>query len=146
MIVIYLIGFLFFCIFFIFFLPSKNLTFIKNFSFIASSIVFLILLNLLLNFDISSALLQHSIHFSWSSFLNVYYSGGLDGVSLLFLVLTSFLIPLCILYSWNQFAYFFKELILLLFSIEFLLFNFFFVSDLFFFLFFLKAFFFLCLS
>ena len=134
-----------FCIFFLFLIPNKNLLFIRNFSFITSSIIFLVLLYILLNFDISSAMLQHSVHFSWSSFLNVYYSGGLDGVSLLFLVLTSFLIPLCILYSWNQFAYFFKEIILLLFSIEFLLFNFFFVSDLFFFLFSLKVFFFLCL-
>lgn len=139
MIVIYLTSFLFFCIFIIFFIPNKKLTFVRNFSFIASFIIFLSLFHLLLNFDISSALLQYSVHFSWSSFLNVYYSGGLDGVSLLFLVLTSFLIPLCILYSWNQFTYFFKELILLLLSIEFLLFNFFFVSDLFFFFVFFES-------
>lgn len=131
--IIYLISFLFFCIISIFFIPNKNISILRNFSFLTSSFVFLTVLCLLLNFDISSSMLQWSVHFSWSSFLNIYYSGGVDGVSLLFLLLTSFLIPLCVLYSWNQFTYFFKELMLLLFLIEFFLFNFFFVTDLFFF-------------
>ena len=143
--IIYLIFFLFFSIISIFFIPNNKISLLRNFSFLSSSFVFLVVLYLLLNFDISCSMLQWSVHFSWSSFLNIYYSGGVDGVSLLFLLLTSFLIPLCVLYSWNQFTYFFKELMLLLFVIEFFLFNFFFVSDLFFFLYFSKVFFFLCL-
>jgi len=105
--IIYLIGFLFFCIFSIFLIPNRNISVLRNFSFLTSSFVFLIVLFLLLDFDIASSMLQWSVHFSWSSFLNIYYSGGIDGVSLLFLLLTSFLIPLCVLYSWNQFTYFF---------------------------------------
>lgn len=143
--IVYLISFLLCCIVLIFFIPNHNINLLRNFSFISSSFIFLIVLYLLLTFDISCSMLQWSIHFSWSSFLNIYYSGGIDGVSLLFLLLTAFLIPLCVLYSWNQFTYFFKELMLLLFIIEFFLFNFFFVSDLFFFLYFSKAYSFLCL-
>lgn len=137
--IVYLIGFLFFCIISLFLIPNKNISILRNFSFLTSSFVFLTVLYLLLNFDISSSMLQWSVHFSWSSFLNIYYSGGVDGVSLLFLLLTAFLIPLCVLYSWNQFIYFFKELMLLLFLIEFFLFNFFFVTDLFFFFVFFES-------
>lgn len=140
-----LIYFLLFIILLISIIPSTNLKLIRSISFIGSSFIFLTVLFLACKFDISSPMLQWSFHISWSGFLNIYYSGGVDGVSLLFLLLTSFLIPLCVLYSWNQFIYFFKELMLLLFAIEFLLFNFFFVSDLFFFLFFLKVSCFLCL-
>ena len=131
--IIYLICFLFFSIIILFFIPNHKISLLRNFSFLSSSFVFLVVFYLLLSFDISCSMLQWSVHFSWSSFLNIYYSGGVDGVSLLFLLLTAFLIPLCVLYSWNQFTYFFKELMLLLFVIEFFLFNFFFVSDLFFF-------------
>lgn len=132
-------------IFFLLLIPSKFVNFIKNSSFFFSSVIFLYILKLLFQFDMSTSVFKWTIHFTWSSFFNIYYSGGVDGFSLLFLLLTAFLIPFCILYSWNQFNYFFKELIIILFSIELLLFNFFFVSDLFFFLYFLKAFFFLCL-
>ncbi len=134
-----LICFIFFSILIVSILPTKKLYAIKNFSFISSSLIFLFVLFLVYTFDTSSSMLQWSLHVSWSGFLNIYYSGGVDGVSLLFILLTSFLIPLCVLYSWNQFFYFFKELILLLFSIEFLLFNFFFVSDLFFFFIFFES-------
>jgi NADH-quinone oxidoreductase subunit M len=94
---------------------------------------------LLFFFDRSLSNLVWCFYLTWNSFLNIYYTGGVDGISLLFILLTSFLIPFCVLYSWNQFAYFFKELMLLLFSIEFLLFNFFFVSDLFFFFIFFES-------
>lgn len=137
--IVYLIILLFFSIIFILLIPSKYVSFLRNISLALSSLVFLVVLYLLLKFDISSSMLQWSIHFSWSTFLNIYYSGGVDGVSLLFMLLTALLIPLCVLYSWTQFVYFFKELMLLLFSIEFLLFNFFFVSDLFFFFIFFES-------
>jgi NADH-quinone oxidoreductase subunit M len=134
-----LIYFLLFIILLIALVPSVNFKIIRNISFIGSSFVFLSVLYLACKFDISNPMLQWSFHNSWSGFLNIYYSGGVDGVSLLFILLTSFLIPLCVLYSWNQFIYFFKELMLLLFAIEFLLFNFFFVSDLFFFFIFFES-------
>lgn len=134
-----LIVILFFTIFFLFIIPSSKINLLKIVSFIISGFIFLVVLFYVYKFDISNPILQWSLHIPWSVFLNIYYSGGVDGVSLLFLLLTSFLIPFCILYSWNQFTYFFKELIILIFLIEFLLFNFFFVSDLFFFFIFFES-------
>lgn len=139
MLIFFLILFLLLFILVICFIPNKYLIFLKNLCFIVSTFVFLFSFFFLLRFDASLPTLTWSIHFSWNIFLNIYYSGGVDGFSLLFIVLTAFLIPLCILYSWNQFTYFFKELMLLLFTIEFLLFNFFFVSDLFFFFIFFES-------
>lgn len=124
--------------------PYSKLFTIKMVAFVSSLLVFLFSLVLWLFLDKISNNFQWALHFIWSDFLNIYYSGGLDGVSLLFVVLTAFLMPLCLLYSWRQFPYFFKELVLLLLSVEFFLFHFFFVSDVFF-LFFLKVYFFLCL-
>lgn len=126
--------------------PYSKLFVIKMVAFIFSLLVFFSSLVLWLFLDKISNNFQWVLHFVWSDFLNIYYSGGLDGVSLLFIVLTAFLMPLCLLYSWRQFPYFFKELVLLLLSVEFFLFHFFFVSDVFFFLCFLKAYFFPCLS
>jgi len=143
--IICLITFLLCCIFVLLLTPAKYVNFIRYFSLIASFFVLLVVFVLVLKFNIAESLLKYTVHFSWSNFLNIYYSGGVDGVSLLFLLLTAFLIPFCILYSWGQFLYFFKELMLLLFLIEFLLFNFFFVSDLFFFSYFSRVFFSLCL-
>jgi NADH-quinone oxidoreductase subunit M len=134
-----LITFLLICMFVLLTTPAKYVNFIRYFSLVTSFFVLLVVLVLVLKFDIAESLLKYTVHFSWSNFLNIYYSGGVDGVSLLFLLLTAFLIPFCVLYSWNQFLYFFKELMLLLFSIEFLLFNFFFVSDLFFFFIFFES-------
>jgi len=64
---------------------------------------------------------------------NVYYSIGIDGISIFFIILTAFLIPICILASWESIQYKVKEFILLLFITEFLLINVFIVLDLFFF-------------
>src|SRR5687768_10689501 len=122
--IVFLITFLLFSMFVLLITPAKYVGFIRYFSLIISFFVLLVVFVLILKFDISESLLKYTVHFSWSNFLNIYYSGGVDGVSLLFLLLTAFLIPFCVLYSWGQFLYFFKELMLLLFPIEFLLFNF----------------------
>jgi proton-translocating NADH-quinone oxidoreductase chain M len=57
----------------------------------------------------------------------------LDGFSLFFVLLTTFLIPLCILAGWFYFNYCFREYIFILFLVEFFLVNFFLVTDLVFF-------------
>merc|ERR1712066_710850 len=55
--------------------------------------------------------------------LNIYL--GLDGISLLFLYLTCFLFPLCILFNWNNVKYMYKDYIILLLLMEsFLIFTF----------------------
>lgn len=129
---------------FVIFVKSDNIFFIRKLSYFFSLIIFLICVVLWLSFDTRIVSFQYCFYYSWSDFLNIYFSGGIDSVSLLFINLTALLIPLCILYSWNQFQYCFRELMLLLLLIEFFLFNFFLCTDLFFFLFFLKVFYFRC--
>lgn len=62
--------------------------------------------------------------------LNFSYYTGVDGISIFFIILTALLIPICILCSWTTVKYRLKEFLVLLFFIEFLLFNVFFVLDL----------------
>nr|YP_010461266.1 NADH dehydrogenase subunit 4 [Heterocyathus sulcatus]UUF92197.1 NADH dehydrogenase subunit 4 [Heterocyathus sulcatus] len=67
----------------------------------------------------------------WGGFLSWGpFSFALDGVSLFFLLLTTFLIPICILISQKSIKFLFKEFILCLFFIEILLIGVFLVFDL----------------
>ena len=77
-------------------------------------------------------------HLSWMSAFNIYYSLGIDGISIFFIILTTFLIPFCILISWYSIKYRVKEFMIMLLLTEFCLLNVFSVLDLFFFIFFLK--------
>ena len=54
---------------------------------------------------------------------------GIDGISILYIVLTAFLIPICILVSWDTIKIFKKEYILSILSIELLLIGVFTVLD-----------------
>jgi proton-translocating NADH-quinone oxidoreductase chain M len=105
--------------------------------FFFSFVIFLLVFHFVYNINLISSVYQHFFFSEWISILNISFSLGVDGISGSFVLLTTFLIPLCILYSWSQFLYNLKELILLLFVIEFLLLIFFLVLDLvFFFIFF----------
>lgn len=137
MILLYLLNLLFFLILIISVISSKYLKFIKIFSFLSSFLLFLFAFHIVYNLNLLSCTFDHFFYSQWLNTLNINFVLGIDGISGFFILLTAFLIPFCILYSWNQFSYLFKELILILLIIEFLLLNFFLVLDLvFFFLFF----------
>ncbi len=65
-----------------------------------TSLTFLISLALWFNFDRSSAELQFVESMPWFAD-GITYFMGLDGISLLFVLLTTILMPLCIVASWN---------------------------------------------
>jgi NADH-quinone oxidoreductase subunit M len=46
---------------------------------------------------------QFSVNLPWIEAINSRYILGLDGISLPMLILTLFIVPLCIIYSWNHF-------------------------------------------
>jgi proton-translocating NADH-quinone oxidoreductase chain M len=121
-----------FGIFFIFFIKNTNVILIKNIGFICSLITFFFSLFLWIVFDINCTEFQFYITFFWlnSSLINLEYIVGIDGISIFFLLLTTFLIPLCILISWTSIKFRIKEFILCLLFIEFFLLNFFSVLDL----------------
>jgi proton-translocating NADH-quinone oxidoreductase chain M len=94
---------------------------------------------ILLSFDNFCIGFQYQIFITWIETLNIYYCIGLDGISLFFIILTSFLMPLCFLVSWINISYRIQEFLLLMLLTEFFLINVFSVLDLFFFYLFFES-------
>ena len=67
-----------------------------------STMVFALSLLLWKNFDITTAEFQFVDHQEWMPNLNIAYHVGVDGISILFVLLTTLLIPICILASWDS--------------------------------------------
>ena len=65
-----------------------------------SLVTFLVSLALWVNFDTGTAAFQFEEKHAWLT-AGVTYHMGVDGISMLFIVLTTFLTPLCILASWE---------------------------------------------
>lgn len=57
---------------------------------------------LLIFFDRSSSNFQFISEFDWLKSFNINFCLGIDGISLYFVLLTTFLIPLCILATWER--------------------------------------------
>lgn len=64
-------------------------------------ITFFLSLFLWVGFDLSSAKFQFVQKFVWISSSNFFITFGIDGISLFFVLLTTFLMPVCLLASWN---------------------------------------------
>lgn len=62
---------------------------------------FVISLLLWLNFDKSTAEFQFVEKFEWLPSFNIAYHMGIDGISLFFVILSTFLTPICVLASWK---------------------------------------------
>lgn len=75
----------------------------------------------------------------WLHQWNLHYTVSLDSLSLLFIILSTFLGPVCILCSWESLRYRMKDFLLLLFFTEFCLINVFGAFDLFLFYVFFEA-------
>src|SRR3954454_14247407 len=59
---------------------------------------------ILANFDYDKAnRMQFTANLPWITAINSRYIVGVDGISLPLLILTLFVVPLCIIYSWNHF-------------------------------------------
>jgi len=102
------------------FLPSQNNSerlFVKNVAFQCSLINFLVSLFLWIGFDSSTSKFQYTLTLDWFSSLAsksepVYGSSfyiGLDGISLFFVILTTFLTPVCIFVGWASVQRYVKE-------------------------------------
>jgi proton-translocating NADH-quinone oxidoreductase chain M len=129
-----------FYLFFFFFLlillmpaQKKSIFLLRNISFIFYLFVFIIFFQDFVFFDPITISEQFFEVFLWYSFYNLHFSLMKDSISLFFLLLTCFLIPLCLLFSWRHFLYCYKELIFFITFIQFLLIIFFTVTDFIFF-------------
>lgn len=87
---------------FLFFLSPVYYSNCRVIRFWTSSVCFLFSLGLWILFDQSVNSFQFTYSIFWFSHINIEFSLGVDGISLFFIVLTTFLIPLCILVSWDS--------------------------------------------
>jgi proton-translocating NADH-quinone oxidoreductase chain M len=94
---------------------------IKNFSIFMSFLILVFSLFLWILFDKSNANFQYLFQIPWISQFNLFFYLGLDGISLFFIILTTFLIPICLLISYESITKNIKEFCILFFIIEFCL-------------------------
>jgi proton-translocating NADH-quinone oxidoreductase chain M len=122
----------------LFFISNSNVQAIRLVSLFSSGIVLFLSCLLMVQFDCNSYYFQNVVTYTLGSgLMNLNFSFGLDGISIFFFVLTSFLIFLCILFIWNE--RFLKEYALNLLFIELLLLLVFSVLDVFLFYIFFEA-------
>lgn len=112
-----------FGVFFILFIPSREEKLLKIVALNFSCISFIGSLFLWGFFQKSTGSFQFVVKNYWLPNLAIDFTLGIDGISLFFLLLTTMLIPLCLLTSWNSVSYNLKE-----FLISFLILNFFLIG------------------
>ena len=104
----------------IFFIPGTNKNMLRLVGLSSSGIVLILSCLLLVFFNCENYYFQHVITYKIeNSLLNFAFSFGLDGISIFFFVLSSFLIFLCVLFVWNDEL--FKEYLITLLLIDLLL-------------------------
>jgi len=91
------------------FIPSWNVRFIKTYALFISITNFIASLSVWLLFDTSTAKFQFVDRIAWLPFLNMNVYIGIDGISLFFIILTTFLVPVCLLVGWTNITKHVKE-------------------------------------
>ena len=85
----------------LFFIDRTNSVLIRNFSLFWSLLVFNCSILLLMSFDPTQSGFQFIESIHWLPFANTDMLFAVDGVSILLIILTTFLIPVCVLLCWN---------------------------------------------
>ena len=83
------------------FFPKENEGAIKQTALAVAAADFLLSLSLWTNFDNSTHNMQFGLNISWIESWGINYHIGLDGISLLLYVMTTFLTMICIIASWE---------------------------------------------
>nr|YP_009317594.1 NADH dehydrogenase subunit 4 [Pterocladiella media]AOX49046.1 NADH dehydrogenase subunit 4 [Pterocladiella media] len=120
-------------------IPATNLQLCRLFALYISCITFIASLFIWLQFDLSTSFFQFVYTFNWLQHWNLYYTIGVDGISIFFILLTTFLIILCILISWTSVKVLVKEYLICFLILEFCLIQVFSVLDLLFFYIFFES-------
>ena len=80
-------------------LPSDTVA--KYWALAVTSVTALVSLRLYGGFDQNTAKFQFGEHAAWIPSLNINYTLGVDGISLLLIILTTLIMPFCVLASWR---------------------------------------------
>ncbi len=106
---------------------------------IIAVLTFLLSLHLPIHFDYANPGFQFSVDHQWITVPNIHYHMAVDGVSMWLVVLTTFLLPLCVLMSWHSVHERVKEFHILLLLLSSAIIGVFVSLDLFLFYFFWEA-------
>jgi NADH-ubiquinone oxidoreductase chain 4 len=90
-------------------IPNSKIRLIRSIAFCTSLITFLYSLLFWIQFENSTAKFQFVETIRWLPYSNINFYIGLDGISLFFVVLTTFLIPICMLVGWSSIQNYKKE-------------------------------------
>lgn len=102
MIITSIFSILFISLLAIFLVPGSNKSLLRGLGLSSSGIVLILSCLLLVFFNSDNYYFQHVVTYKIeNSFLNLAFSFGLDGISIFFFVLSSFLIFICVLFVWE---------------------------------------------
>jgi proton-translocating NADH-quinone oxidoreductase chain M len=110
-------------------LSRENLRILRCVSLFYSVLAYLLSLCLWFNYDSVVLSYQFVCSVEWLYYLGISYYLGIDGISLVFINLSCFLIVICLICSWSIIRYRLKEFMILLLLLEFCLINVFTVLD-----------------
>ena len=79
----------------------RNEEALRRIAFVSTMIVFGISLIIWSNFDFTQQGMQFVERMEWMPSFNIQYAVGIDGISILLVILTTFLGPICVLCSWT---------------------------------------------
>ncbi len=82
-------------------LVVKSDSFSRYWTLAVTTVVALLSILLITGFDTTTAKFQFAEQHTWIKSLNIHYVIGIDGISILLVVLTTLIMPLCVLASWN---------------------------------------------
>ena len=136
---IYILVFPIIGILLLFLVPSREIRLLKFIGLNSACFSFIGSLLLWGGFSKSVGFFQFLIKLAWFPLLTLNFTLGVDGISLFFIFLTTLLIPLCILTSWNSVGHSLKEFLIAFLFLDFLLIGVFCVLDLLFFYIFFES-------
>ena len=84
------------------FLPKTNQELIKKVAFVATALIALASLLLATGFDRAQTGFQFTQSTPWISAFNINYAVGIDGISLVLILLSTILVPIVILATWHE--------------------------------------------
>jgi proton-translocating NADH-quinone oxidoreductase chain M len=117
-------------VFFLLIIPSSNLVLLRLVALNVSCFTFILSLILWIFFNKSMGTFQFVSKFLWIPTLNLNFVLGIDGISIFFVLLTTLLIPLCLLVSWKSVKINLKEFLIAFLVMEFFLIGVFCILDL----------------
>ncbi|MCK6541724.1 NADH-quinone oxidoreductase subunit M [bacterium] len=84
------------------FIDRRNENLIKATTFAFSALVFVLSIPIYMNYDFSNPEMQFTYKAKWIVDWGAYYTLGVDGLSMLLIMLTTFMMPLAVVASWKS--------------------------------------------